>query len=153
MINMNPSVLTRTLDDLFNIDINQFANTLAKSQGLWCKGVYFYIAPPFQSDPPKKEETIRKANHDRFIAKLRKIPNFTVREGRCQKINNDFKQKGVDTWLTMDLLTISKNKETNTIVLLTCDTDFVPILNQIKADGNEVILFYYNDFQRHSKFS
>jgi len=28
--------------------VKQFANTLAKSQGLWCKKAFFYTASPYQ---------------------------------------------------------------------------------------------------------
>ncbi len=136
-----------------NVDVNQLAITLAKSQGLWCKGVYFYTAPPFQAEPPTEEQAARKARHDKFIAKMRRIQDFVVREGRCQKVDGEYKQKGVDTWLTMDLLTTSTSKPVTTIILLACDTDFVPILNQVRGNGIEVILFYYSDFRRHSKFS
>ena len=134
-------------------DINQFANTISKSQGLWCNGVFYYTAPPFQSSPPTPNESKRKAKYDKFISKLRQIPNFVVREGRCQKIDADYKQKGVDTLLTMDLFETIR-KFTKNIILVACDTDFVPILNKIREDDTtNMILFYYSDFRRGSKFS
>jgi uncharacterized LabA/DUF88 family protein len=135
------------------IDINQFAYTLAKSEGLWCKGVYYYTAPPFQSDPPTPDEVRRRGNYDRFINHLKRFPNFTVREGRCQKVEGEFHQKGVDTLFTMDLFEACKNKDIKTIIVLTCDTDFVPILNKLRESGIRVILYYFNDFKRGSKFS
>jgi uncharacterized LabA/DUF88 family protein len=134
------------------IDHNQFAITLARSQGLWCKEAYLYTAPPFQSSPPTEEEAERKSRYDKFVSKMNRIPNFHVREGRCQKVDGKFKQKGVDTLITMDLFDAHK-KNINTVILLTCDTDFVPILNKIRQNGMKVILFYFNDFIRHSKFS
>jgi hypothetical protein len=33
-------------------DLNQLAITLAKQQGLLCKKVFYYTAPPFQADVP-----------------------------------------------------------------------------------------------------
>lgn len=139
--------------EYLNFDINQLAITLAKSQGLWCDSVYYYTAPPFQSAKPSAQEAELKANYDKFVSKLKRIPNFNVREGRCQRIYQQFKQKGVDTLLTMDLMSNSKNKNNDVFILLACDTDFVPILNQIRANGTTVILFYYSDFIRHSNFS
>lgn len=135
------------------LDINQFAVTLAKSQGLWCKEVHFYTAPPFQSETPTPDEALRKANHDVFITKLGRIPNFYVHEGRCQKINSIFKQKGVDTLLTMGLTKAASQPNKDVILLLACDTDFVPVLEHVRASGNEVVLFYYNDFIRGSQFA
>lgn len=135
------------------IDYNQFAIGLARSQGLWCRGVYFYTAPPFQSDPPTPDEAERKSNYDKFVSKLNRIPNFVVREGRCQKVVDGYHQKGVDTLLTMDLFSVASNPKINTVIVLTCDTDFVPIFEKLMREGTEVILFFYNDYIRGSKFS
>ena len=94
----------------------------------------------------------RKANYDKFISKLRKL-NIIVREGRLQKIDSIYKQKGVDTLLTMDLMTLSNNKGKKNIILLACDTDFVPILNQTRKNGCRIVLFYFSDYKRKSNFS
>lgn len=135
------------------ININQFAFLLAKAQGLWCTNVYYYVAPPFQSEPPTPEETIRRSKHDKFISKLREIPNFYVREGRCQKVDGDYHQKGVDTLLTMDLMDVYAGGRIKSIIVVTCDTDFVPILNKLRSVNIEVILYYFNDYVRGSRFS
>jgi len=133
--------------------INKLAFSLAKAQGLWCTNVYYYIAPPFQSEPPKPEETLRKSKYDKFVSKLRMIPNFYVREGRCQKVDGGYHQKGVDTLITMDLMDVVAQRKINKIIIVTCDTDFVPILKKVMESGVEVILYYYNDYVRGSKFS
>ena len=136
-------------------DLNQLAITLAKQEGLWCKGVYLYTAPPFQSENPTDDEKRRKAGHDKFVSYMRRIPNFVVREGRCQKIDGEYHEKGVDALLTADIVTLPyTHKNVKTIIILTCDTDFVPILNKMREEhGIRVILYYYTDRQRESKFS
>jgi len=134
-------------------DLNQFAITLAKSESLWCEKVFYYTAPPFQCPIPTPEEKQKRANYDRFIKKLERIPGFVTREGRCQKINESFHQKGVDTLITMDLLNTLSEKKIKTIIILTCDTDFVPILNKLRENGIKVILCYFSDRIRKSKFS
>lgn len=136
-----------------DFDINRFAITLSRSQGLWCKGVYYYTAPPYQSPNPTDAEIRKKAGYDRFISKLKNIQNFTVREGRCQKVDDGYHQKGVDTLFTMDLFTLCHGRDIKTIVVLTCDTDFVPVLNRLRSMGIEIILFYFSDYKRKSKFS
>jgi len=135
-------------------DVNQLANTFAREQQLWNIGTFYYTAPPFQGNPPEGDEGRRKANYDKFISKIKRIPSFTVREGRCQKIDGKFHQKGVDTLITMDLMTLtSKKNKIKKIIILTCDTDFVPVLQKIRDEGIEVILYYYSDRVRNSKFS
>lgn len=140
------------------IDINQLANTISKKCGLWCDKVYFYCAPPYQSDTPTPDEIQRKSNHDKFVFKLRKI-GIDVREGRCQKKDkgedgkDKFGQKGVDTLLTMDLVKESMSKKYTTLILLACDTDFVPIIEDLNKNNIKIILFYYSDRKRKSLFS
>lgn len=134
--------------------IENFAINLAKSKGFECKKIYFYTAPPYQSSKPTQEENNRKANYDKFISKLRNTkPQIIVKEGRCQKIGDTYQQKGVDTLITMDLSRIPKKEGINEIILLTSDTDFVPIIKDLKEDGIEVILAYFTDRRRKSAFS
>ncbi len=135
-------------------DFNQFAITLAKSENLWVDSVYYYTAPPYQSPKPTKDETEKKARYDRFISHLKRIPNFNIREGRCQKIGGEYKQKGVDTLITIDLLNVAnQRKDIRKIILVSSDTDFVPIIEEIKKMNMEIIIFYYTDRKRGSKFS
>ena len=59
----------------------------------------------------------------------------------------------MDTLLTMDILSVPEEKNIKNIVLIACDTDFVPVLNKIRNKGYKVYLFHYNDYKRKSKFS
>jgi len=133
------------------VDIKQFGITLAKENNLWCKNVFYYTAPPFQNAKPTPEQIKRRANHDKFIHKLKKIPEITIRQGRCQKIGGDYKQKGVDSLIIMDLFRTPQS--IRTVILIACDTDFVPILNELRSRGMYVILYYFTDRVRNSKFS
>lgn len=132
--------------------VEKFADNLANARGLNCKKIYFYTAPPHQSSIPTNEENKRKASYDKFISKL-KDGGVIVREGRCQKINNAYQQKGVDTLLTIDLSRVPKMEEIFTIILLTADTDFVPIIKDLSNDGIKVILAYFTDKKRRSGLS
>lgn len=135
--------------------IENFCKNLAKQRGLNCKKIYLYLAPPFQSPVPTSEENNRKANYDKFIEKLKSVkPEVIIREGRCQKIDESFQQKGVDTLMTMDLLKVSQKKEVDNIIILTADTDFVPIIKEIKNDFKiKIMLAYFTDKKRKSPFS
>ncbi len=135
--------------------IERFSVNIAKEIGLNCQTIYFYIAPPFQSPKSSNEENIRKANYDKFIEKLKFVkPKINIREGRLQKIDETFQQKGVDTLMTMDLLKVAQQKEIKKIIIITADTDFVPIIKDIrKTYGIQVILAYFTDRKRKSAFS
>ena len=129
-----------------------FAKNLAKSKDLDCKKIYFYTTPPYQDSTPTKEENKRKASYDKFISKLKEA-GIIVREGRCQKIDNTYQQKGVDTLLTIDLSRVPKKEEISDVIVLTSDTDFVPIISDLSEDGINVILAYFTDKKRKSGLS
>jgi len=136
--------------------IEKFSQKIADEKELLCNEIYFYIAPPYQSPKPTIQENERKAKYGKFIQKLKTVqPKINVIEGRCQKDDKgQFHQKGVDTLLTMDLLKVSQRKEVSTIILITADTDFVPIIEEIRKDHKiKVILAYFTDKRRKSAFS
>ena len=134
--------------------LEKFAINLAKSKGLNCEKIYFYTAPPYQSPKSTELENKRKAKYDKFISKLKKVqPEIIVREGRCQKIDNTYQQKGVDTLMTMDLSRIPNKEGIKDLIVLTSDTDFVPIIKDLIEDGINVILAYFTDRKRKSAFS
>ncbi len=65
-------------------------------------------------------------------------------------IDKEYTQKGVDVLLSIDL--VRKAEEIKNFILVACDTDFVPAINDIrKNDKVKVILYYFRD--RNSKFS
>jgi len=138
----------------------EFAKRIAKKQNLLCKHLFYYTCPPFQSEKPTEEEANRKKGHDKFITALSKNKDLTVREGRCQRILNEkgeleYRQKGVDTLLTIDLGHIKDDfPDIKKIILVSSDTDFCPAIRDIKKrDKIEVILYTYFDRKRRSKFS
>ena len=136
--------------------IEQFSDNLTKSKSLSCKKIYYYTAPPYQSPKPTEKENQRKANYDKFIEKIKIAnPPIIIREGRCQRDEKGiYHQKSVDTILTMDLLKSAQNKEAKNFILLTSDTDFVPIIAEIqKEHGIRLILAYFTDKRRKSAFS
>lgn len=136
------------------VDLVKFAKYISIKQNLWCSHVFYYTAPPYQSPKPTPSEKKFKTGYDSFVSKLDKHKEITIREGRLQKIGNDFTQKGVDTLLTMDLRDEPSDRDIKTIILLVCDTDFVPILNNIRKKHKiKVILYYYTDKKRKSIFS
>ena len=130
-------------------DIKKFAEDLAKKENLVCKEIFYYNCPPFQGTPSTNEQEKRKAGYDKFVSKL-DLVGIKVREGRCQMIENEYSQKGVDVLLSIDL--VRKTKEMKNFILVACDTDFVPAVKDIREKDNvKVILYYFRD--QNSKFS
>ena len=78
---------------------------------------YYYHCMPFQSDPPTDEERQRFSGMDKFIYSLKKQPRFQFRQGKLQKIGNEFRQKRVDIWMAVDLVRISSNRQVDQAII------------------------------------
>lgn len=71
-----------------------------------------------------------------------------------QKINGIYRQKGVDTLLNTELFKVAQRKQFRNIIIVTADTDFVPLIQEISKNyGVDIILAYYTDRKRSSPFS
>ena len=144
-------------------DIYKFSVKISQEQNLFLKHIFYYNAPPHKSDQ------IKLSKYEKFVNNYFKNKKmFTLREGRlqrlklkskCNKCGNleqqyTYTQKGVDTLLTMDLMNFnyvySKIKK---IILITSDSDFVPIIEYLKSIGIEVILYTFFGRNRKSFFS
>ncbi len=135
-------------------DLAKFAETLAKLQGMCLKATFYYTASPYQSSKPTSQEARRRANYDKFVFRLKKLPDFFVREGRCPSIDGKFAQKGVDTLITIDLMRVPESNVAKNAILVLCDTDFVPILKELSSNKSVcTILYYFSDRIRNSRFS
>ncbi|MBS3079677.1 NYN domain-containing protein [Candidatus Pacearchaeota archaeon] len=135
-----------------------FSKNISKKQNLLCKKIFYYNAPPFQSNPSIKEEDIKKEGYDRFIRKLQEHKEFILREGRCQRLKVDgkfiFKQKYIDVLITIDLMKIPLDyPKMKKIILVTSDSDFIPAIKELSNYGIKVILYTYYEKNRNTNFS
>lgn len=54
--------------------------------------------------------------------------------------------------MTLDLSRIPKKEGISNVIVLTSDTDFVPIINELSKDGINVILAYFTDRKENPGF-
>lgn len=140
-------------------DIIKLAENLSIRLNLNCKKIFYATAPPFQGTPPTKNELNRKIRYDKFISKLKKNPLIKIEEGRVQKIKKSdgkivYSQKGVDTILIMRLSFAPIDfPNVKKIILVSSDTDFCPVIEELKSKGIDVILYSYHEKIRGTKFS
>src|SRR3989344_7865231 len=86
----------------------KFAKEIAQIKKLSVKHIFYATAPPFQSDKPNEDERKRKEGYDKFKSNFSNLKDFTILEGRVQRTKSQedsfiYRQKGVDTVLTMAL--------------------------------------------------
>ena len=138
-------------------DRSLFSKKISQKQKSNCKKTFLYIAPPFQSPTPTKLEEIKKEGYDRFVNKL-KLKEIVVREGRCQRLKIDgsfiYHQKAVDVFLAMDLTNVPlKFPNVKRIILISSDSDFVPVIKNLEENNVKTILYTYYDKKRNTNFS
>ncbi len=142
--------------EYLKFDKVNFSKNLARDQNLFCKHIFYYASPPFQSPSPTKEEEKKKDGYDRFVNRL-KEKGVIVREGRCQRLKIDgeftFKQKAVDVLLAMDLTNVLvKFPKIKRIILISSDSDFVPVIKNLEENGVKTILYTYYEKKRDTPF-
>jgi uncharacterized LabA/DUF88 family protein len=143
--------------NLLIYDLIKFSENLSKKQNLSCRKIFYYTAPPYQSSSPTKEEERKKDGYDRFINKL-KNKNVDVKEGRCQRLKIDekymFKQKAVDVFMAMDLTNVPlKYPSIKKIILISSDSDFVPVIHNLKEKNVKTVLYTFYDRKRNTPLS
>ncbi len=99
--------------------------------------IYYYTAP---LDRKKDEETYTK--QQKFLEKLRNIPNFNLVLCRMQKVKIDgkvvYQVKEDDIHLAVDMVKLAYNNAYDTAVLVSSDGDFVPAVKAVKEIGKNV---------------
>ncbi|MBI4371813.1 MAG: NYN domain-containing protein [Elusimicrobia bacterium] len=128
------------------VDFGKLAAELAVGSNLLRS--YYYNCPPYQSNPPTKEESARKADADAFYAALKKLPRFEIRLGRlakraclyCSKIG--FQQKRADLMLGVDLVNLSARAQIAKAILIAGDSDFLPAVSVAKDNGVLIHLYH-----------
>ena len=78
-----------------------------------------------------------------LLDRLEKLANFKIRRGEKKKVGFHFVQKQVDIQLAVDMITLSKSNIQN-IILVSGDTDFIPVVKYVQDQGTRVYLWSAN---------
>ena len=111
---------------------------------------YYYHCMPFQSTPPTEEERRRYSSMESYILRLKKLPRFQFRQGKLQRIGNEFRQKRVDIWMAVDLVRMASQKQIDKAIVMTGDSDLVPAIEAAR-DCGVVVELYYSANSRHDE--
>jgi len=136
----------------------QTLRNICKKESLNFKHLFFYYSPPYQSEKPSARENKLRQDYDKIKKMISRKNWATFREGRCQRLKIDgkykYSQKGVDILLVIDLMRFERKfPQVKKIILIACDSDFVPVIRQLRQEGIEIILYTYFDRKRDSPFS
>jgi uncharacterized LabA/DUF88 family protein len=139
-------------------DINLLFENIVKELNLEIEKILYYDAPPYISNSPSDKEKKLSKNFSKFKWMLEKN-KIEVKLGKCQKITDltgktIFKQKRVDTLLSNDLVyTPIDFPKIKKVILVACDSDFIPSIQKIEEKGVETILYSYYEKNKNTNFS
>lgn len=141
----------------FKYSLKDFILETAKANNLFVEKIFIYDAPPFQSEIPTEWERQKREDYDKFAASF-KEQGIILREGRTQRLrcneNFVYRQKGVDMLLGIDAVSVKNDfPDIKGVVLLTGDSDFVPVVEKLKKQNIPVFLWTYFERNRESPFS
>ncbi len=109
---------------------------------------YYYHCPPYQSNPPTREERDRYSSQRKFFNTLDRLPRYTVRLGRLAFRGVDehgrprYEQKRVDILLGVDMVQLAAKQVIQDAVLIAGDSDFIPAITAAKSEGVLIRLFH-----------
>ena len=133
------------------IDFEKLACTMSEPDDLL--RAYYYHCLPYQSNPPTREERLRYSNRHRFTTALSHLPRFEVRLGTLVCRGNDhkgnpiFQQKKVDCMVGVDMALLAGKSRVSAVSVFTGDSDLVPAIEAVKAEGVVVTLWHGSSTQ------
>ena len=147
--------------------------------------VLYYDCAPYQgsSKYPISGKPANFQGSDEWLKTLAAKPQFAVRRGTLKfrgfelknrpttpraLSDNDFRprfeQKGVDMRLGLDVATYARSRAVDRLILVTGDTDCLPVMKLARTDGLQIVLvqfpkqnlarelLWHSDFQREVKW-
>lgn len=140
--------LTKVLEEYYKpkIDYYKLVNWSCEKEELL--RAYYYDCPPYQSANPTQEEREKMSKKQSFFAALESNPRFTLRQGRLELRGYDdkgkpiFAQKKTDLQLGIDVARIVTKKQVEVVVIISGDSDFVPLVQFAQREGAIVRLVH-----------
>jgi len=136
---------SKVLKNYFNtekIDLLKLCNEISKKNRFERLRTYFYhCLPIIRKDNP--QDINKKANMQKFLSNIKRLPRFEVKLGKLQLIENIFKQKMIDVLMSLDIATMTYENQVQQVVLIAGDADFIPAIKKAKDYGAIVHLYYH----------
>ncbi len=122
------------LRQLLGFDYKRFAQWLAHRRPI-VDCIYYVGLVRKEPGNPKSEELVR--NQQRLFAFLQK-QDWKIKTGYMMKHDKDYKEKGVDVKLAVDILDMAYQDKYNTAIIVSSDTDLIPGIIRAKELGKKI---------------
>lgn len=116
------------------VDVGKFASVLARGRRV----IRTYLYDGKIENTPTEAWKTRQAAQQRLEAALAYVPSIELRWGRVQYSAGQFRQKGVDVLLSLDMLRFALKNNYDRAILVSGDGDFADIVKMVKDEGRTV---------------
>lgn len=121
------------LHDLLNLDFSGFVKKLSKNYKV--VDVCYYVGKVKTGNSEKSKEL--HANQQRLFAHLR-LHKIRYSLGYLLKSGGRYHEKGVDVNMAVDIMRAIYKDLCDHIILISSDTDMLPVINEAKENGKSV---------------
>ena len=127
--------------NLLNFNYKKFAEWL--SYGWFIVNCIYYVGlVRKEKGNPKSEELVR--NQQKLFTNLKK-QGWEVKTGFMMVHDKDYKEKGVDVKLAIDILDMAYQNKYDTAIVISSDTDLIPGIVRAKELGKKIELESFLD--------
>lgn len=115
--------------NLIDFDYKGFINWLVKKNKII--GCCYYVGQ-IREEVGNAKSRLLKRDQDRLFAKLKK-QGIRVQTGYILKSNNEYREKGVDVHIAVDICMKAVRNEYDNLFLISSDTDLIPAVKEVRA--------------------
>jgi uncharacterized LabA/DUF88 family protein len=124
------------------VDYHQFSKAIVGPDRELVRTYYYNAAYDAALSPEQRK------GQQPFLESLYRTPYLELRLGRIIPLREGgFREKGADVLLAADLIYYANKKFFDTAIIITEDSDFAPVLSQLKDVGPHVELGLFRDSQ------
>ncbi len=114
----------------------EFSKWLARKRSIISKRYYVGIVKAKEDN--KKGQNLRKQQVRLFNHLKSSNQNFTIKQGYLMNNDGVYHEKGVDVKIAVDLLVGAYEDLYDVAILISSDTDLIPVIKKIKHLGKEI---------------
>lgn len=124
------------ISDITHFNYGKFSEWLARDRDIISKR--YYVGVVRAKNNNEKGQKLRKEQQRLFSHLTSSTQNFIIKQGYIMNNDGSYHEKGVDVKIAVDLLVGAYENIYDTAILISSDTDLIPVIQKIKHLGKDV---------------
>ncbi len=124
------------IPNITHFNYGKFSEWLARDREIISKR--YYVGVVRAKNDNEKGQKLRKEQQRLFSHLTSSDQNFIIKQGYIMNNDGSYHEKGVDVKIAVDLLVGAYENIYDTAILISSDTDLIPVIQKIKHLGKDV---------------